>query len=159
VGFSLVGPAWQERLADPLTLNAVMVTGVRRWESPEAHVAGRVGLAVAAQEWSPELPAVVVARAAHARTVLDGVAGWQGGRGRRRADRHHDAAAAGRRRPARVRAGLLEDGFLVSAVPASRADEMTGPVLRVSTAAWVTDDQVDALADALPPTPRTRFRL
>ncbi len=51
--------------------------------------------------------------------------------------------------PLGTRAGLLEDGFVTSAVPVSRSDDLADPVLRVSTAAWVTDAQLDALAAAL----------
>ena len=149
VGFAVVGPQWQEQLTEPPTLAPAMASGVRRWESMEAHVAGRVGLAVAACEWAPELPAVISALAAHARRVLDGVAGWEV------LEQHDEPTGITTLRPpsgvdpVQVRAGLLEDGFVVSAVPTSRADDMTTPVLRVSTPAWVTDDAVDALAGAL----------
>ena len=51
--------------------------------------------------------------------------------------------------PLVTRQGLREEGFLTSVVPASRAAELSGPVLRVSTPAWVTDDGLDALAGAL----------
>ena len=51
--------------------------------------------------------------------------------------------------PVATRAALLERGLLVSAVPASRSDDLAGPVLRVSTAAWVRPEDVDALATAL----------
>lgn len=149
VGFAVVAPDWQDRLAEPPTLAPAMATGVRRWESLEAHVAGRVGLAVAAQEWTPELPAVVARLAAHARRVLDGVAGWTviepidepTGITTLRPPPGTD--------PVATRAAVLEDGFVVSAVPTSRAADMTTPVLRVSTHAWVTAADVDALAAAL----------
>ena len=43
----------------------------------------------------------------------------------------------------------LEDGFVTSAIPVSRSDDLEAPVLRVSTAAWVTPADLDALAGAL----------
>ena len=149
VGFAVVPPQWQEQLTEPPTLAPAMASGVRRWESMEAHVAGRVGLAVAAQEWTPELPAVIAGLATHARHCLDGAAG-------RQVLEHPDEPTGITTLrpppgvdPATVRAGLLEDGFVVSAVATSRADDMTTPVLRVSTPAWVSADDVDALAAAL----------
>jgi pyridoxal 5-phosphate dependent beta-lyase len=101
VGFAVVDPSWQRRLADPPTLNAVVQTGVRRWESPEAHVAGRVGLAVAAREWTPAwCPSVPRGRrSARAARRRRGLAGRGAGR---RADRHHDLVGG---RPVRPRAG------------------------------------------------------
>jgi hypothetical protein len=48
-----------------------------------------------------------------------------------------------------VRAALLAEGLLVGAVPQHRAAELDGPVLRVSTAAWVTPGDLERLADAL----------
>jgi hypothetical protein len=122
----------QATLTEPPTLAPAHGTGMRRWESQEAHVAGRVGFALAVQQWHAGLLGPVAERAAHARSVLDGVAGWQvrepvseptgittlvGG----------DAFA--------TRAGLLEDGFLTSAIGTSRSDDLDAPVLRVSTAA------------------------
>jgi len=38
---------------------------------------------------------------------------------------------------------------LVSAVPTTRAADLDRPVLRISTAAWATEDDVQALAGAL----------
>ena len=149
VGFAVVAPSWQDQLAEPPTLAPAMASGVRRWESSEGHIAGRVGLAVAAREWTPELPAVVAALAVHARAVLEGVAGW------RVLEQEHEPTGITTLRPppgvdpVSVRAGLLEEGFVVSAVPTSRADDMTTPVLRVSTPAWATEDDVHALAAAL----------
>ena len=150
VGFAVVSPQWQEQLAEPPTLAPSVAGAARRWESMEAHVAGRVGLAVAAQEWTPELPAVVARLAAHARAALDGVAGWT-------VIEPHDAPTGITTLrppvgadPVATRAGLLEDGFVVSAVPTARADDMTTPVLRVSTPAWAGRGDLDALAGALP---------
>jgi pyridoxal 5-phosphate dependent beta-lyase len=78
--------------------------------------------------------------------VLAGVAGWQ--------VREPVAEPTGiitlvGGDPVATRVGLLEDGFVTSAIPASRADDLTGPVLRISTAAWVQDADLSALAAAL----------
>lgn len=147
VGFAVVRPEVQEALVEPPTLAPTHGTGMRRWESQEAHVAGRVGLAVAAQEWDPGLLPLLQARAATARRVLDGVAGW---RVREPVDEPTGITTLVGGDPLGTRAGLLEDGFVTSAVPVSRADDLDAPLLRVSTAAWVTDDELAALAAALP---------
>lgn len=147
VGFAVVRPQVQELLTEPPTLAPLNGTGMRRWEAQEAHVAGRFGLAVAAQEWDAGLPAVLQARAVTARRVLDGVAGW---RVREPVDEPTGITTLIGGDPLGTRAGLLEDGFITSAVPAGRSDDLAAPVLRVSTAAWVTDDQLHALARALP---------
>jgi len=146
VGFAVVSPQVQIGLEEPPTLAPTHGDGMLRWESQEAHVAGRVGLAVAAQEWEPSLAAVVEQRSSYAREVLDGVAGWR--------VREPVAAPTGITTleggdPGATRSRLLIEGFVTSAIPASRADELTGPVLRVSTAAWVTEAELDALSGAL----------
>lgn len=146
VGFAVVRPEVQEVLTEPPTLAPTHGTGIRRWESQEAHIAGRVGLSIAAQEWEPGLLPVLQARAARARQLLDGVAGW---RVREPADEPSGITTLVGGDPVATRAGLLQDGFITSAVPVSRSDDLTEPVLRVSTAAWVTDRDVDALAAAL----------
>ena len=48
-----------------------------------------------------------------------------------------------------VRSQLIADGFVVSAVPVTRSEDLTVPVLRVSTAAWVAPGDLEALAAAL----------
>ncbi len=145
VGFGVVAPAVQDVLEEPPTLAPAHGAGMLRWESQEAHVAGRVGLAVAVQQWSPAVGAAGVATASYLRERLSvgrwtvredvdeptGITTMTGG----------DVRAA--------QAALLNQGLLVSAVPASRADDLDGPVLRVSTAAWVERGHVDALASAL----------
>jgi pyridoxal 5-phosphate dependent beta-lyase len=146
VGFAVVRPEVQDALTEPPTLAPAHGSGMRRWEAQEAHVAGRVGLAVAAQEWEPGLLPVLQARAATARRVLDGVAGW---RVREPVDEPTGITTLVGGDPLGTRAGLLEDGFVTSAVPVSRSDDLADPVLRVSTAAWVTDEQLHALAEAL----------
>lgn len=147
VGFAVVRPEVQEQLVEPPTQAPSDGTGMRRWEAQEAHVAGRVGLAVAAQEWDAGLVPMLQARAADARRVLDGVGGW---RVREPVDEPTGITTLVGGDPLGTRAGLLEDGFLTSAVPVSRADDLDAPVLRISTAAWVTEAQLDALASALP---------
>lgn len=149
VGFAVVAPHWQHDLAEPPTLVAAVATGVRRWESTEAHVAGRVGLAVSVQQWVPEIVDVVTTRAAHARKALDGVAGWTVIEPADEPTGITTLRPPPGADPVTTRAALLEDGFVVSAVPTVRADDMTTPVLRISTAAWVSDGDVDALAGAL----------
>jgi hypothetical protein len=51
--------------------------------------------------------------------------------------------------PVRVRAALLEERLLVGAVPRHRAADLDTPLLRVSTAAWVTPGDLERTADAL----------
>ena len=143
VAFTAVDPAWLPRLTTPPTLTPY--EDLRRFDTQEAHVAGRVGLAVAVQEWTPEVLPVVHERAAYARSVLadtpwtvvepvhepTGITTLTGGD------------------PLATRTALLERGVLVSAVPATRAADLAGPVLRVSTAAWAQEHELDALAAAL----------
>lgn len=149
VGWGCVAPPWREQLADPPTLGPAHHPGrFARYDTPEPHVAGRVGLAHAARTWSPALLPVVQAGAAAARVLLEGAGGWQVVEPVAEPTgittlRHASAD------PFATRAALLERGFVVSAVPTSRADDMTGPVLRVSTAAWVTPGDLESLAAAL----------
>jgi hypothetical protein len=116
VGFAVVPPAVQETLAEPPTLAPALGTGMRRWEAQEAHVAGRVGLAVAAQQWEPGLLGPVRERAAQARAVLDGVAGW---RVREPVAEPTGITTLVGGDPFATRAGLLEDGFITSAIPSA----------------------------------------
>lgn len=148
VGFSLVDPAWHDALAAPPTLGGDLEGGVRRLELSEAHVAGRVGLAVAAAEWTPELLGRVHALAATARGLL-GVGGWRVVEPVDEPTGTTTLVPPPGVDPLDVRARLLERGLLVSAVPASRAAELDGPVLRVSTAAWAAPEHLEALARAL----------
>ncbi len=149
VGFGIVDPAWHDRLADPPTLLAATFTGqVRRLDAAEPNNAARLGLALAARTWSPALVPLGLAAAAAARVLLEGAGGWQVVEPVEEPTAistlmHADAD------PFAVRALLLEQGFVVSAVPVSRADDLVQPLLRVSTAAWVTPGQVEALAAAL----------
>lgn len=146
VGFAIVDPVVQAALVEPPTLAPTHGTGMRRWESQEAHIAGRVGLSVALREWTPDLLPHGHRLAAQARTLLAGVAGWQL---REPVSEPTGITTLAGGDPVAARAALLADGFVTSAVPASRSDDLTVPVLRVSTAAWVQDAQLEALAGAL----------
>lgn len=146
VGFAIVDPVVQAALTEPPTLEGLTATGVRRWENSEAHVAGRVGLAAALEQWTPELLPGAHRLAARARSVLDGVAGWTV---REPVDEPTGITTLSGGDPFGTRAGLLEDGFLTTAIPTSRSADLDVPVLRISTASWLEDTQIDALAQAL----------
>jgi pyridoxal 5-phosphate dependent beta-lyase len=148
VGFGLVDPAWHEQLGEALTNRHFEVEGTARFDSVEAHVAGRVGLSQAARSWSPALIPVIAAATAAARVLLDGAGGW---RVVEPFDEPtgittltHDTAD-----PFATRLSLLEEGLLTNAIPTHRAADLTGPVLRVSTAGWVTPADLERLSDAL----------
>jgi pyridoxal 5-phosphate dependent beta-lyase len=148
VGWGAIAPEWQGRLAEAPTLRWVDETGVARYDAPEPHVAGRVGLSVAARTWSPALLPVVAAAGPAARVLLDGAGGW---RVVEPVDeptgittlRHETADVA------RTRAALLAEGYLTSVVQQHRAADLAGPLLRVSTHAWVTPGDLEGLAVAL----------
>jgi pyridoxal 5-phosphate dependent beta-lyase len=146
VGFAVVDPHVQAGLREPPTLAPALCSGMQRWESQESHVAGRVGLAVAVQQWTPALLPVVHARAARARELLDGVAGWRVCEPRTEPTGITTLVGGD---PVTTRAALLDSGILTSAVPTSRSDDLAAPVLRVSTPAWVRDADLDVLVDAL----------
>ncbi|MBC7375229.1 MAG: aminotransferase class V-fold PLP-dependent enzyme [Frankiales bacterium] len=146
VGFAVVAPEVQASLTEPATLAPTHGDGMLRWEAQEAHVAGQVGLAVAAQQWSPSVGQAAVTVAAYARQVLDGVAGW---RVREDADEPTAITTLGGGDPVATRLALQKAGFVTSAVPVSRADDLDAPVLRVSTGAWVEPAHLDALAREL----------
>ncbi|MCW2776635.1 MAG: Aminotransferase class, partial [Frankiales bacterium] len=130
------------------TLAPTLHAGVRRFEQQEPHVAGRVGLSVAAQEWTPALLPRVHALAAQARELL-AVGGWRVVEPVDEPTGITTLVPPDGVDPAAVRAGLLQEGVVVSAVPASRAAELTGPVLRVSTHAWVRPEDLGHLAELL----------
>jgi pyridoxal 5-phosphate dependent beta-lyase len=143
VGFLAVDPLVEPYLATPPQLTSY--TDVRRLDTPEAHVAGRAGLAQAVAEWTPEVLPAVLDRARYARRELARTP-WT--------VREAESEPSGittlvGRDPFVARAALLEQGILVSAVPVSRAADLSAPVLRVSTAPWVTEPDLDRLADAL----------
>ncbi len=148
VGALVVEPGFAADLEDPPTLAPTLHAGVRRFELQEPHVAGRVGLAVALQEWTPGLLPVVHALAASARRAL-GVAGWEVVEPQEEPTGITTLVPPPGVEPLAVRAALLEHGVLVSAVPATRAAELSGPVLRVSTAAWVRPEEVERLAELI----------
>jgi pyridoxal 5-phosphate dependent beta-lyase len=146
VGFAVVDPHVQAGLQEPPTLAPTRGSGMQRWEAQESHIAGRVGLAVAAEQWTPALLPVIHERAAQARALLDGVAGW-------RVCEPHDEPTGMTTLvggdPFAARARLLVERIVTSAVPTSRSDDLDRPVLRVSTAAWVEEADLASLAQAL----------
>ena len=148
VGFGIVDPGWQAQLTAPPTLNGIEHAGMRRFDGADPHVAGRVGLSLAARSWSPALLPVVLAAAAAARVLLDGAGGWRVVEPLEEPTgittlRHASAD------PEVTREALLAEGLLLSAVPVTRSDDLPGPVLRVSAPAWVTPADLEALAAAL----------
>ena len=127
---------------------------LERMGSQEAHVAGRVGLALAVGEHLAAGPDRVRARLGalgrRARGVLSGAGGWTV------ADPPDEPVAIVTLRPPdgvsvpETRARLLAAGILTTAVAVARAPgELGGPVLRVSPHLDATDDDLDALAAAL----------
>ena len=146
VGFAVVDPHVQAALEEPPTLAPTRCSEMQRWEAQEAHVAGWVGFGVAVQQWTPDLLPEVARLAAHTRTLLDGVAGW---RVREPVDEPSGITTLVGGDPVTTRAALLERGFVTSAVPTSRSQDLDQPVLRISTAPWVTKPQLEALAGAL----------
>jgi pyridoxal 5-phosphate dependent beta-lyase len=149
VGWCSVAPEWRGLLKEPPTLGPAHHPGrFAMYDTPEPHVAGRVGLAHAARSWSPALLPVIQAGAAAARVLLQGAGGWEVIEPVEEPTgittlRHATAD------PWATRAALVRRGFVLSVVPTSRADDMSGPVLRVSTAAWVTPSDLESLAGAL----------
>ncbi|MCW2622421.1 MAG: csdB, partial [Frankiales bacterium] len=51
--------------------------------------------------------------------------------------------------PFATRTALLEQGILVNAVQRERSPDLTAPVLRISTAAWVEQSDVERLVQGL----------
>lgn len=148
-GFVAVSPEWEPRLGSPPTLSG-LEQGVARFDPGEARIASRSGLAVAAEEWDPDLLPVVASAAARARQLLDGVAGWRVVEPFEEPTGITSLVPPAGADPAVTRARLIEVGILTSAVPATRALDLDGPVLRISTAAWVQSGDVARLAAALP---------
>ena len=110
-------------------------------------MAGRVALSVAVLEWSPELLPVVLARASQVRQLMTGaglsvVEPVDEPTGITTATVPGDDVVG-------TRAALLAEGIVTSAVPISRAADLKRPVLRLSTAAWVTEEHLVKLAKAL----------
>lgn len=147
VGFLAVAPPWQERL-QPAGCQPERQGGLGWLEPAEAHVAGRVGLAVAAREWTAGLLPLIHARAAQARSLLAGVVGCAVVEPVEEPSGITTLVLA-ERDPASVRAALVGDGVVVSAVPITRAEDLSGPLLRVSTPAWVGEADLERLAHLL----------
>ena len=147
IGFLAVDPAVGPALVRPPTLSPY--DDLRRFDAQETHVAGRVGLAVAAQEWTPAVLPVVAARSAYARQLLGQALGSTPWRVVEPVDEPTGITTLVGGDPVAVRAALLARGLLVSAVPASRAPDLDAPVLRISTGAWARDAELDAIAAAL----------
>ncbi|MCW2545283.1 MAG: aminotransferase class [Frankiales bacterium] len=148
VGFGAVAPVWHDRLTAPAAINALDTTGITRFDSADPHVAGRLGLSLAARSWSPALLPLIHAASAAARVLLDGAGGWEV------VEPVDDATGITTLRhptadPVVTRAALVDRGFVLAAVPVTRSADLTAPRLRVSTAAWVTPGDLEALATAL----------
>lgn len=147
VGVLAVDPSYAARL-EPPAWAAPGVSGMQRFDAAEAHVAGRSGFARAVAEWSPALLPRVHALAATARGALaetpwsvvepvdepTGITTLVPPAG-------VDVAA--------TRERLRAAGLLTVAVPATRSADLAGPVLRVSTAAWVEPAALERLAHGL----------
>lgn len=149
VGFGIVDPAWHDQLPDPATAGGLEYDDLRRFDGNDPHVAGRVGLAMAARTWSPAVLPVQQAAASAARVLLEGAGGWQVIEPVAEVSGITTLSHASAD-PFATRLALLAEGFLVSAVPVTRSDDVAVPLLRVSTAAWVTPGDLEALAAALP---------
>ena len=148
VGWAAVAPSWQQQLAEAPSLTWFDQSAMARYDAPEGHVAARVAFCAAARAWSPALIPVVAAAGAAARVLLDGAGGWQVVEPVEEPTgittlRHATAD------PKATRDALGAEGFLVAAVPQVRAADLDGPLLRVSTHAWVDPGQLEALAAAL----------
>lgn len=149
VGFGVVSPDLLPRLAPPPTLGALTYGDVRSFDSLEAHLAGRVGLALAARTWSPAVLPVLLAAAAAGRVLLEGAGGWSVVEPVEEPTgittlRHPTAD------PDATRAALLAQGFVTTSVPTWRSDDLDTPVLRISTAAWITPGDLERLVEVLP---------
>lgn len=128
---------------------------IRRLESSDAHVAGRVGLCLAVSDFVTAGADSVHSRLAAigplTREILGGVTGW------RIVEASDEPTAVTTLVPpadvsvAALAAKLLaEHGILTGAVPLVRAPaELTTPVLRISGHVETTVEQIEALARAL----------
>ncbi|MFN2522918.1 MAG: aminotransferase class V-fold PLP-dependent enzyme [Mycobacteriales bacterium] len=143
IGFLAVDPAYELDLPVAPLPGA---TGAAHLDVHEAHVAGRVGLAVALDEWTPELLPVVHGIAAQLRTQLSDLPGWTVVEP---VDEPTGITTLVGGDPAPLRARLLAEGFITTPVPTTRSADMDRPALRISTAAWVTPDDVERLRTAL----------
>ena len=131
------------------------VPPLRAFESGEGHVAGRVGLVLAAGEHVAAGPARIRERLAGigraSRELLDGAGGWTVVE-----PVDEPTATTTLRPPAGVDVALAcarlltEHGIVTTAIGPERAPgELTGPVLRISPHVDATVDDLEALAAAL----------
>lgn len=147
VGVLAVDPAWAAQLRPPVWAGADLA-GMRRFDAAETHVAGRVGWARAVAEWSPELMAAGHRLAAHARAVLAETA-WEVVEPVDEPTSMTTLAPPPGTDVGATHRALLAGGVLTTAVPATRSEDLAGPVLRVSTAPWVQPADVQRLAELL----------
>jgi len=94
------------------------------------------------QERSPELPLMAIDRTRGLRELLMDLTSWHVVEPVTEPTAITTLAPVRGQDPVAVRRDLLAQGVLISAVPVSRAAELTGPILRISTAAWVTTDDL-----------------
>ncbi len=130
------------------------LAGPARLSVGEASVASRVGLATALAELAAEDTAMVRARitalARLARRAVGGVAGWRLGEEPDSPCGIVTLCPPGDVDPLAVSRALYQEaGILTSPIPAGRAPELTGPVLRVSPHVYATPGEFDLLAEAL----------
>lgn len=143
VGLIAIDPSFA--LRDPVVVD---LPGSRRWDAPETHVAGRVGWAVAVQEWDEALLPAVQERAAYARRAL-AVTPWTVVEPVDEPSGITTLVPPEGASVPQTRERLLAEGLVTSAIPETRSADLTGPVLRVSTHAWVPDATLDRLARLL----------
>jgi hercynylcysteine S-oxide lyase len=160
VGMLAIAASWWDRLqanVSELARSSLPedCSPVRRLESEEANIAGRVGLATAVREYLEAGPARVGQRLGEvgrlAREMLADLTGWEV------ADQAGVLSAITGLRPAdgqdvpSVRARLLTGyGILSTAGHPARAPlETTGPLLRISPHVDCTGEDLSALRDAL----------
>lgn len=152
-------PAW-ERLrvqSSPLARSHVPAGSgpVRLLESAEANVAGRVGLAVAVEQFLELGPADVWRRLAEVgaatRQALGGVQGWDVVEPAGAGSAITAMRASAGQDVARVQARLLAAHAIVTTaqVPARAPMEMAGPTLRISPHVDCTPGDLERLCDAL----------
>lgn len=159
--FMAVADEWVDRLVPSPELSTAEwaadgpptpVRGAARFEPWEASAAARVGFAQAVAELHAAGPTsvfdAIAANGRRARARLDGAGGW-------RVIEPHDEPAGSvtlthptADMPA-VHRRLLDDGILTSLIPATRALDMPGSVLRASFHTFNTESDLDRLALAL----------
>jgi hercynylcysteine S-oxide lyase len=164
VGLIAVARPWWERLRPPASEldRATLGDGspMLLLESREAHVAGRIGLAMAVSEFLAAGPAAVWARLAEVGrqtcAALAAVPGWEVVPEAVGAETAPGSAITALRPlagqdVAAVRARLLAEHQIVTtaALPVRAPREMTGPLLRVSPHVDCTPEDLELLAAAL----------